>query len=114
MKLEKEGSKPDTFIGASSSSSRSSSSRDKDKEKSKTKTADEKGSMPSNATPIKMQSGIMAVPTNDENAMNQFASNNTNRMNPTTTTTTTTSSSPLGNFNNLSDNLNAEIGAVVG
>jgi len=106
-KLEQEAHTPTTYLGASASSSSSKSSRPIFSTPSKT------------ATPVKMLSGQMVTPSTDDVELNKAKALNPT-MNPvgyssepvTTTTTTTMPSSPA--FANLSDNLNAEIGAVVG
>jgi len=115
-KLEQEANTPTTFLGqTTSSSSRSSTSKNKRSATTSTASTDN-FTMPSNTAPIKLQNGTLVVQTNEELALNQTPRNRISPVSvsqPVTTTTTTTSpSSPA--FSNLSDNLNAEIGAVLG
>ncbi len=107
-KLEQEANTPTTYLGATTSSSLS------------------RRSIPSSATtpsgsakPVTMLSGKTVVPSIDDVELNKAKALNptiipfqtVQPVQPVTTTVTTTSPTPLGN---LSDNLNAEIGAVLG
>jgi hypothetical protein len=106
-KLEQEANTPQTYLGASASSTSSSRRSPSFSTPSRT------------ATPVKMLSGQVVTPSTDDVELNKAKALNptispfgyTAQPQPSTVTTTTTSSPA---FPNLSDNLNAEIGAVVG